>query len=113
MNWRRGLFRTWILVSIIWVVGWAITTLPAAKSKIEMAPASDVEIMLPDVGTPPKHFYLNNVLAQLGREGRMVIRAANLLLPELTILIAAPVSLLLFGVLVGWVLNGFKKNQHL
>ncbi len=24
INWRRGLFRVWVLVSVAWVLGWAI-----------------------------------------------------------------------------------------
>jgi hypothetical protein len=24
INWRRGLFRTWIVVSSAWIMGWAI-----------------------------------------------------------------------------------------
>ena len=45
MNWRRGFFRAWLLISVIWVVIWAVVFLPGAEGKIAMASLSDAELM--------------------------------------------------------------------
>jgi len=32
INWRRGLFRIWLLVSAAWIMGWAIYSILSAMS---------------------------------------------------------------------------------
>jgi hypothetical protein len=86
MNWQRGFFRAWVLVSIIWAGAWAVVVLAAATGKVEMARASDVELVPPGSPAPLMHSYLGRVLRPLGYQGRTVGRAVNVLFPELTIL---------------------------
>jgi hypothetical protein len=129
MNWRRGFFRAWALISIIWAIFWATMFLPEAESKIAMARLSDAELMaklddckLPQgVPPPPQGFYLDTCLKRLSQEGRaverwsggndlgaQVYRIAGAL--NVPVLIIPPIALLLFGLMLGWVFGGFRKN---
>lgn len=131
MNWRRGFFRAWLLISVIWVVIWAVVFLPGAESKIAMASLSDAELMAkldecklpPGVPPPPQGFILDKCLKRVGQDGRTVerwgggneateraYRVVSAL--DLPILIGPPVCLLLFGMFVGWVLGGFANTKN-
>jgi hypothetical protein len=56
INWRRGLFRVWLLLSIAWVLGWAVyLMLYAIQGGFDHnAPLFDVPVLL--LGPPAALF---------------------------------------------------------
>jgi hypothetical protein len=127
MNWRLGFFRAWVLISVVWVIGWAFIYLPGAGSKIAKARMSNAEIMSnldeckPFVPPPPEGFYLVECLNRLAEYGRQIerwgggdapteqaFRVTRAFLLELGILFIAPFCLLLG---FGWVVGAFTKHN--
>ena len=41
INWRAGFLRAWVLVSVIWAIGWSVVVLPGAEKKLRIARMSD------------------------------------------------------------------------
>jgi hypothetical protein len=129
MNWRRGLFRAWVLVSFIWLIVWAVTFLPGAENKINLARMSNAELIAeyckspPGVPPPPEGFYTDECLQRLKANDRIFekwgggdgyleqgYRVAGVL--NLPFLIAPPFFLFLLGVFVAWVIAGFSKIEN-
>jgi hypothetical protein len=72
VNWRRGLLRVWLLLSVAWIMGWVV--------------------------------YLIIYGIRAGFQ-----RSADFLgIPVL--LIGPPIALLLFGLIAGWAVRGFKPE---
>jgi hypothetical protein len=129
MNWRRGFFRTWVLVSFIWLIVWAFTFLRGAENKIGIARMSNAELVAEycksprGVPPPPEGFYTAECLERLKANSRAFenwgggdgyveqgYRVAGVL--DLPFLIAPPIFLLLLGVFVAWVFAGFSKIKN-
>ena len=128
MNWRRGLFRAWVLVSLIWLIVWAFTFLPGTENKITLARMSNAELIAeyckspPGVTPPPEGFYTDQCLQRLKANNRAFdkwgggdgfleqgYRVAGVL--NLPLLFAPPFFLFLLGVFVAWVIAGFSKIE--
>jgi hypothetical protein len=73
VNWRRGLFRVWVLFSASWIMGWVI------------------------------------YLIMEGIQGGFKKSDDVLVIPVL--LIGPPIALLVFGLVTGWAICGFKAND--
>ncbi len=129
MNWRAGL-RAWILVSVIWVIGWSVAVLPGAKKKLRIARMSDAELMSridecqlpPGVPPPPEHLVLDECLKRLNLARgsfehwgagddytEQAVRVVRAFVPELTFLFVPPFCLLLLGAMLRWVFGSFKN----
>lgn len=73
INWRAGFLRAWVLVSVIWVIGWSFAVLPGAEKKLRIARMSDAELMSqidecqlpPGVPPPPGNLVLDECLKRL------------------------------------------------
>jgi hypothetical protein len=64
MNWRRGFFRAWVLISIIWAVGWSAFVLSNAEMerRVRFARMSNAELFEVACRTPdmPRGYFLDN-----------------------------------------------------
>jgi hypothetical protein len=108
MNWRAAFLRAWVLVSVIWVIGWSVVVLPGAEKKLRIARMSDAELMSqidecqlpPGVPPPPGNFVLDECLKRLN-----LARGSF----ELAFLFIPPFCLLLLGATLGWVFGSFKN----
>jgi hypothetical protein len=72
VNWRRGLLRVWLLLSVAWIMGWVV------------------------------------YLIVYGIRAGFQSSADFLAVPVL--LIGPPIALLLFGLIAGWAVRGFKPE---
>jgi hypothetical protein len=139
MNWRKGFFRGWLLISILWIFGVGVVLWPDAAKKIELARMSDKQLLsvlypeckeIPDL---PKGFILDTCAEALQKAGRnpfevfdvadlrrwgggdgyieQVIRVIKATVSLVPILLGPPLFLLLLGVGIGWVLIGFKTKR--
>jgi hypothetical protein len=72
VNWRRGLFRVWLLLSAAWIMGYGV-------------------------------FLILNAM-------RGGFQSSGDLLSGLVLLIGPPIALLLFGLMAGWALRGFRPG---
>lgn len=85
MNWRRGLFRVWILTSILWVASCPLLARPHAWSVDCVYPTSSILWC-----------------EAFGRSD----------LPRLLRWMAAvPFALLMAGIAILWTIKGFRSNQ--
>ncbi len=73
LNWRRGLFRLWLLLSLAWIMGWIV------------------------------------YLILVGITGSLQTLGDFLSIP--VILLGPPIALLLFGLVAGWAVRGFKTDN--
>ena len=75
VNWRRGLLRSWLLLSAAWIMaqGWVV------------------------------YLIINGIQAGFQSSGDF------LAIPVL--LIGPPIAFLLFGLVAGWAVRGFKQNN--
>ena len=91
MNWKSGLFRTWLLLSIIWLV-WA-STFAVLESSMKYREC---------VGT-------NTTGIECLIESLIFTRDGQL--PDLTVwtlILSVPVVVLGLGVAIAWILGGFR-----
>src|SRR5262245_52842626 len=123
MNWRLEFFSAWVLISIVWVIGWAFIFLPGVENKIAIARLSDAALVA-RLSECTKKKYDSSCLERLSQDVRTVtqwgggdnpteqaFRITRALLPELGILFIPPLGLLLLGAGVAWVLGGFTKHK--
>ena len=110
MNWRRGLLRLWVVVSLCWlgVVGvaayFAESNLDVTERCIERQKAKRADIAkCTDSGESRVNFFLLDVgPPTLGELARKWGWAA--LLP--------PIGLLLAGLAVTWIVTGFARDRR-
>ena len=96
MNWRRGLLRLWLVASLLWIsfVGWA------GYQRLVQLSCFDKRKANPSLGNPlrclPEAGYPNDYLP-----GHT---AADLIVWAL-----APVVVFILGLIVAWIVAGFKS----
>ena len=52
INWRRGMFRLWLLVSAAWIMGWAIYLILSAMAQALTTPEDFLAIPVVFLGPP-------------------------------------------------------------
>src|SRR5262249_28674649 len=108
MNWRLGFFRAWVLISIVWVIGWAFISLPGVENKIAIAGWGDAALGARRSECTKKKS--DDCLERLSQDVRTVtqwgggdnpteqaFRIPRAFLPELGFLPIPPLCLLLLG----------------
>jgi hypothetical protein len=112
LNYRRGLFRLWVILSVLWIAGVGLVSgsdvylefrkvaaLDAARSRLREAEARPGEPLKPDELPPEANPFLGFELdpwSSLRRTGAVA------LLP--------PLALLALGAALGWVFSGFQRE---
>jgi hypothetical protein len=114
MNWGRGLFRTWIAVSAIWVVfigvlvgpsAWRELTVPPPPSTTDVAPATTAD------DDPGYQEFLKNLTANgVPAVGGVPPPLAHGVSSYLYEILAPPLSLLAIGIVAAWVVRGFRSG---
>lgn len=97
MNWSRGLFRAWLVVSVLWAalcIGWNWSTLASSLS--------EVSCLIGDASARPACVYHNMGYVSWGLEDRQF---------WLT-LATPPLVILLLGYAVLWVGRGFRRPEN-
>jgi hypothetical protein len=131
MNWRAAFLRAWVLVSVIWVIGWSVVVLPDAEKKLRIARMSDAELMSqidecqlpPGVPPPLGNLVLDECLKRLNLARgsfehwgggddytEQAVRVARAFLLELAFLFGPPLFIVVRGycwTALGW----FYKDQ--
>ena len=95
MNVRRGLLRVWVLLSVVWVAGWAFYVWESRLTATEDATGRQFVAYHIDFGRgwkEPKDFSATDYL-----------RVAS-------IGIGFPVAVLGVGFAIGWAISGFRSN---
>ena len=140
MNWRRGLLRLWILVTLAWVAVVGVIYAPQFSDPrippVRMMYDATVKSMLPAIGAPDMPGYYaveapNQItfffpdetptdeaekllplhFKYIDRSEEIWRARERLILPTL-LLIAIPSALLFaFGGLVLWTLSGFRRDK--
>jgi hypothetical protein len=101
MNWRRGLFRIWIVISALWLLGTAAvaftdTGIPSlTKDCRELLKFEDVK-----TGQKLGPHEVAQCDDQWRKERMRLIAIA----------LGPPVTLLIVGLVLGWVRSGFRKS---
>jgi hypothetical protein len=90
MNWSRGLFRLWLAASLLWMALWIALDWRALATDFSCRFGSNG----PWCEYPSKDFYLEG-----GLQDPSVWEA--LLIP--------PIATLLLGLVMGWVIKGFRR----
>lgn len=90
MNWGRGFFRVWVVVSVLWIGGVGVVEGPA---------------FLQEVFPPPPQYKLPSEQFKLPSEEDAVKSVG--VTPFVLHLVSLPLALLLAGLIVGWVGRGF------
>ena len=117
IEWRRGFFRLWLVLSAIWIAGvgysfrddlWLLTQRDLIiESSSEVAPAPTESIKEPPSGDEA-------TTAELSRKAdviRLELRAAAF--GALGVVVLPPLLTLLAGLLLGWIGHGFsQKPEH-
>lgn len=113
MNYRRGLFRLWVILTVLWIAGVAFVSGPAVHHEFRWAAASqatlqgmsDEELMVALARAqeaerrgerPGEPAPTPNPWGSLGRTGAVA------LLP--------PLALLALGAALGWAFSGFRHQ---
>jgi hypothetical protein len=122
ISWRVGFLRAWVLLAVLWIIGYSIMAWPSMMSKFNLSRMSDGELLSlaynrcveESTPRPPEGFVLDKCL-KLQKEGNVkieqqqqwgggesyaeqsyrVVRA--LVLPDLGLVVAPPLFLLLVG----------------
>ena len=135
MRWRRGFFRAWIVISVVWVGLAVMIAQPDTyrhlwhKAKYEIATPSGQKFTL-DSSMPRDHLVgiLDTALRQEeARPGGTKVepstrdsllqridegyREQDQALQAWIATIIPPVALLMLGIAIGWVVGGFRRDK--
>jgi hypothetical protein len=106
LNWTRGLFRLWVLLSVLWIAGvaalasrdpWLVTSYTRAPTAEEIKDCNDK--------TPGPWCKDSFVAEPTALERAYEIRWYGVGA------FGAPIAVLLFGLAGRWVLAGFKRQR--
>ena len=136
MNWRRGLFRVWLVVSALWVLGCSLIMFMwsdniAREVNLALTSNSNKELLslwcTSELGIPPlpegfvleegvflekcakKDPKLREAWAAGDSFSKQLFRVAEVLLPPLALVLVPPLFVLVLGASIGWALLGFRK----
>ena len=137
MNWRKGFFRIWIVLTILPIIVIAAISWADISNKISLARLSDTQLfalLYPAcrnaANWPPNDWVPVECLDAIkansptldvsdmncwgrGDSHRYIeqsMRVATALIPTMVSLLGPPLCFLLLGLLIGWALSGFKKE---
>jgi hypothetical protein len=139
MNWQKGFFRAWVLLTIIWLAGAGtfaygpthayfdadrkITNLELTQKNKEPNPFDQFDKPKPSkkhltdtevFGTPPAEKPLDfSKFGTLDEQAEYVDRRTALRKLKIIAIIAmaGPAALLALGAMIVWVFSGFRKEQ--
>jgi hypothetical protein len=132
INWQTGLLRVWTVLSVLWLIGCASVGLVQSGHKLTLARMSDIALVsylcadeaAKMVPPPPPGFIPDTCIKKYGRHdtwrvgewgsgdsyGEQAFRVSRAFAPELVLLFAPPVVLLLLGMTIVWVARGFVRR---
>lgn len=126
MNWARGLFRLWLLVSALWVAGWGVVMFdrgnfsPNKTFEIEGPNKEKYEVIAPATTTEAGAlaFVQANKRADCSQNsGPWCIYPVKLKMPEDPIdsaavyaAIGVPTAVFLLGAALFWAISGFRQR---
>jgi hypothetical protein len=135
MNWRKGFFRIWIVLTILWILVIGAISWTDIPDKISLARLSDTQLFAlfypacRNASNPPPNDSVSVEcldaikansptwdVSDMKRWGHgdsyieQSMRVATALIPTLVLLLGPPLCFLLSGLLIGWALSGFKKG---
>jgi hypothetical protein len=109
MSWRRGLFRLWLVVSLLWIgsIAWETyeNVFVPRRSAAAAAACAETRAANKSLGNPWDCY--------AGLKGGMfedLTQVQPILIQRTMVAIGPPLGLLLFGMIVGWVLAGFRRK---
>ena len=128
VNWRRGLLRLWIFVSILWLAGaGSIAVLESSPMQEHRIPRTEdeqaaCEAKLSQNSTPPtdapkpsvSQFLDNYTPLDFSCDGTLVEYVRDWNLPErdvVSVIIGVPLSALGLGLALAWIISGFRDSH--
>ncbi len=100
INWQRGLFRVWIVASLLWMAGIVLPNIigsPPTIRETGSTPAFD----------PSKPYDI------IGADGTAIhVVPTNSLVNTAALAIVPPICLLGLGLILWWVTKGFKPRSN-
>lgn len=129
MNWSRGLFRVWLVLSAIWVSSTIFFTAPWTKHPFAPAFWLNNTLSAPDgpwiqyqQNPPARRTFEVEINGQVvsveARDQESAIAAAQSVRSEyqpimyaLAITALPPIFLLVAGLVVGWIVRGFHRSH--
>jgi len=109
MNWRRGLFRFWLVVSLIWIglVGWYTYETDIAQRQWAAKAAECAQHRSKNSGLGnPFDCYDGNVRGMFAD----LIPLEQILMRGAVVAVGPPLAVLFAGLIGGWVLAGFRRS---
>ena len=114
INWARGLFRLWLLLSLVWMGAWTMVfrpdaALPGYYEAYEQAQGYAREVRSLEVTTGEEKLKRDKAIALLIASDRMATEYKGDLIRYAVIAIAPSVALLVLGAGLLWAFRGFTS----
>lgn len=112
MNWRRGFFRAWLVLSLCWIAGWGYYFQSSLCAVYSQAARAESAKELADGLKPGVMFTLHPRLDPVCFPTGDTRPDWYIRLEALKKIAVPPLGLLIVGAAIGWILGGFRRGSN-